>query len=178
MPTQNDWTKIQTKIAAIRTTDQRDDLQSKFDYFVRPELVQIHDFAPNTSKEAILKYAADNLHRLEIVEPTFLNELLERERLSSTAFDTGVAIPHSMHMNSQVTRISIIKPQQVLTWDGQPVKFIFVIAKNRKDAKIFNGFFQTLIELLSDTYTVDFLYTAQTTAELLQRLSQCLTQQI
>ncbi|MFT8694702.1 PTS sugar transporter subunit IIA, partial [Liquorilactobacillus satsumensis] len=124
------------------------------------------------SKLNFLKYATQILEKMHIADRQFLNELLERENMSTTAFPTGVVIPHSMHMNALKTKILIVKFEKPVIWGGQRIKFAFVVAQNTKDAQIFNDFFQQLVEVLSDIYNVDMLYNSESSDELLNKIYQ------
>ncbi|MFT9373659.1 BglG family transcription antiterminator [Liquorilactobacillus hordei] len=172
LPTRNDLKKIENAVKKITSSKKILQLKEMFSCYLPAELVNFSEFKEPFSKINFLKYATKVLEKKQIVDHFFLNELLEREKMSSTAFPTGVVIPHSMHMNALKTKILIVKFEKPILWGEQKIKFAFVIAQNTKDAQIFNDFFQQLVEILSDIYNVDMLYNSNSSDELLDIIYQ------
>ncbi|MCC7667202.1 BglG family transcription antiterminator [Liquorilactobacillus satsumensis] len=172
LPTRNDLKRIEEVVKNIISSKKTLKLNEMISCYLSAELVEFNEFKEPFSKLNFLKYATQILEKMHIADRQFLNELLERENMSTTAFPTGVVIPHSMHMNALKTKILIVKFEKPVIWGGQRIKFAFVVAQNTKDAQIFNDFFQQLVEVLSDIYNVDMLYNSESSDELLNKIYQ------
>lgn len=82
-------------------------------------------------KEQLLRLIAQKANELGYVhsESDCFRGLLERERLQSTGFEDGFAIPHCKDKTVKEPRLLIFKTHPIPwnTLDGQPVQFSFVL---------------------------------------------------
>lgn len=64
----------------------------------------------------------------------FFSSLVERERLGSTAFGGGIAIPHSMGLMSDKSCIDIVILEKPMDWEvNEKVSVIFLLSISRED---------------------------------------------
>lgn len=64
----------------------------------------------------------------------FFSSLVERERLGSTAFGGGVAIPHSMGLMSDKSCIDIVILEKPMDWEvNEKVSVIFLLSISKED---------------------------------------------
>lgn len=86
---------------------------------------------PGGNKRALLQQLAQiAAHRLDLDQSEILSSLAERERLGSTGFGQGVAIPHGKieglnRIYGLFARLS--EPLDYKAIDGQPVDFVFLL---------------------------------------------------
>ena len=85
--------------------------------------------------ETILKNAVDNIHFLSSdIKKVLYQELLERERLTSTGIGKGVAIPHphnplkDMISNALISTCFLETPVDFHAIDGKPVFVMFILS--------------------------------------------------
>jgi len=63
-------------------------------------------------------------------KPAFINNVMEREKLSSTDTGIGVAIPHGKGEFVQSASIAICRFDEGVIWDDEPLKAVFLLAVN------------------------------------------------
>lgn len=69
-------------------------------------------------------------------EQKYLDDVFERERVSSTGIGNAIAIPHGKSSAVKETCAAIGRMKNTLNWDsadGEPVKFIVLLAVNDTD---------------------------------------------
>ena len=82
------------------------------------------------------------------VNENFYNQVLEREKYSSTAFYGKFAIPHSNVQNANVTKLYIMVNQEGVKWDDENIKLIFLILIKREAANDFRKLYVGITETL------------------------------
>lgn len=110
------------------------------------------------------------LRREEAVGAGFIDQVMERERLSSTAFASGAAIPHSMEMTASRTAIALCTAKEPVDWDGTPVRVIAMLCLSETSRETFGDVFDALIRALVDRSRVDRLAGASTYDEVIQTM--------
>ena len=66
----------------------------------------------------------------------FLDDVLERESISTTGIGNGIAIPHGKSANVKETTVAIGRLKKAVEWesvDDKPVQFIVLLAVNEND---------------------------------------------
>jgi PTS system nitrogen regulatory IIA component len=105
---------------------------------------QVHSNFAGHSRKKILQLVAESLAKDSNDEESSTDEiydgLMERERLGSTGFGDGVAIPHC-RMNCEKMQgafVSLSEPIDYESIDGEPVDLIFVliVPKNENTAHL------------------------------------------
>ena len=103
----------------------------------------------STQSEALEAMAAQ-LVAENIVGDSFLDDVLERERLSPTAFGGSIAVPHSMQMDSRRTAISILVSDEPIEWCGSPVRLVALFALSPTGRQMFRDVLDDFIAVLAD----------------------------
>ncbi|MBP2058961.1 transcriptional antiterminator [Lactobacillus colini] len=103
----------------------------------------------NMNKENLLKKICKYMVSKKYADKDFYKKIIEREKLSSTAFN-NIAIPHPINYSSIDTKIAFIIIPNLMQWDHNQVNIVLLIsiAKNRRDE--FKRLYEILIELLED----------------------------
>ena len=109
------------------------------------------------TEEDYIRFMYDKLSNQNIVNDDFLNSVLLRESMSSTAFNDIVAMPHAMEMTANKTAIVIIINEQAITWGNSCANIIILLALSKNDLEQFYDIFDSLINLFSDTGYVSSL---------------------
>lgn len=84
-----------------------------------------------------------------VADPDIEQQILARESFSSTAFASGVAIPHPTQMVAKRSASAVVCFDEPLDWFGQPVSLVLFIAFSRSERGLFGAMFEHLIELLA-----------------------------
>lgn len=98
-------------------------------------------------KYEILQNIGNQLKERGYVEDTFIESVLNRERLSSTCFAPGLAIPHAISPNVKKSFISFTRYDHSQPWDDRNVSLIIFIGISYPDRKTFRSVFNQLIKL-------------------------------
>lgn len=90
------------------------------------------------TKEGALKELTELLYKSGALtdKEAFLNDVLERESISTTGIGNGIAIPHGKSANVLETTAAIGRCNKPLEWesmDDKPVNFIVLLAVNEND---------------------------------------------
>ncbi|MFD4974246.1 BglG family transcription antiterminator [Streptomyces sp. NPDC058424] len=115
------WKDIQSVQAAItRTTRNRDRASAPHRLldFLRPELFA-RNLDADGEEEAIHRLGA-LLLEADAIDETYLESVLEREALSSTAFTDGFAVPHVTSMSAQRSAIALAVNDKPVLWGRPP----------------------------------------------------------
>ncbi len=100
------------------------------------------------SKEDVLEKLIDLLYENGALsdKKAFTEDVMERERVSSTGIGNSIAIPHGKSANVIETTAAIARLEKPITWssaDGEPVSFVVLLAVNENDKGV------THVKLLS-----------------------------
>src|SRR3954451_8013620 len=123
-----------------------------------------------TSKDDAIREAGQLLVDAGAVSPAYVEAMFEREKSVSTYMGNFLAIPHGTNeANDAISRsaISVVRYDQPIDWDGNPVRFAVGIAG------VENGHLEILGKIaivFSDSDEVDRLLGARSGEELYQLL--------
>ena len=100
------------------------------------------------STEEVLEKLIDLLYENGALsdKKAFTEDVMERERVSSTGIGNSIAIPHGKSANVIETTAAIARLEKPITWssaDGEPVSFVVLLAVNENDKGV------THVKLLS-----------------------------
>lgn len=100
------------------------------------------------SKEEVLEKLIDLLYENGALsdKKAFTEDVMERERVSSTGIGNSIAIPHGKSASVIETTAAIARLEKPITWssaDGEPVSFVVLLAVNENDKGV------THVKLLS-----------------------------
>lgn len=102
-----------------------------------------------TAEEMILKLGGA-LKKLGFIDDEYIEGAIERERLSSTVFVDGLAMPHSMSMTANVPTIAIVVNDTPMLWGDQKVNIVAFVAFGASGRGEFQTVFEQFIDLFSD----------------------------
>lgn len=151
---------IHQEIENFQQDKMKQELRSYLDWYF-PEKLFFRNLGLS-DKEDVIKFLTERFVEEEYAECDFLEAVMAREKLSSTAFNNSIAMPHTIRYSSIKTRISIVIEERPLIWDDSKVQIICLTAVNDKDRKFFGDFFQSLIGILSNSENVQLILKSQT----------------
>lgn len=100
------------------------------------------------------------LVKLDYVDTHFKDKVLEREKMSSTAFG-NFAIPHAMKMHANKTGINILISENPISWNEHPVNLVIMMCFNKNERYIFNEIYDPITMILSEPENVKKYYMLQ-----------------
>lgn len=132
--------------------------------------------APGTSKKRTLELIADTISLdSQLPSDEIFSNLINRERLGSTGFGNGIAIPHSrMAGCTQITGclITLAEPIDYDSPDDVPVDILFALLVPEHEQQAHLNILAALAELLNDDDNRQRLRQCQSDAELFQAFSE------
>jgi lichenan operon transcriptional antiterminator len=144
---QKDVNAIFQKIDAIKSEKKRFTFLNHLKKIINPKFFRRDIYFPS-EKEAI-EYMCNELVKEDYVSETFIEEIKDRERMSSTAFN-NLAIPHAMKMNAKKTGLFVIINEKPVRWGNNQVNLILMLSINRNDRNLFNEVFENLTMILTE----------------------------
>lgn len=128
------------------------ELSSALHRFLRPELFRRNLYAD--SVEEMVRQLVDECVALGLCAPSFADDVLAREKLSSTAFFNQIAIPHSMTPSAHRSFLSIVVNDRPMPWGDQEVRMVMLLGLSETDRRSFRLLFDSLLEALSESANV------------------------
>ncbi len=103
---------------------------------LKSENVMLGMFA--SGKEEALKKMINTLYQNGVLtdKAAFTEDVLNRERVSSTGIGSGIAIPHGKSTHVKETAVAVARLVIPIKWEedeDEPVKFIVLLAVNEND---------------------------------------------
>jgi len=102
------------------------------------------------SRENILQLMTDKLIEKGYAHKNFLEEIMHREKKSSTSFKIGFAMPHTINNTAIKSVISIATLSNPIKWGDNDIKIVILLAINDNDKDKFHFFFEWIGNILTD----------------------------
>lgn len=163
---QNGVTKEQTELVEETVAEVTDvDHNQDDDDLLREENIFLNqEFA---TKEEAIRFAGEVLVKAGYVEESYVDAMIDREKLTSTYMGNNVAIPHGTEEAKKAvlrSGFTVIQVPNGVDFDGQEAKLIFGIAgKDGTHLDILSG----IAIVCSDEKNVEQMVQAKTAKELL-----------
>ncbi|MBK0036055.1 MULTISPECIES: BglG family transcription antiterminator [unclassified Enterococcus] len=149
---EKDQNQIRETIIRIRKNTERRFMKINLERFLNEELFFLNiDYK---DKYDIIYAMSKKMREFRYVTDTFNEEVITREKMSSTAF-REIAIPHSIVMNAPKTMVSICINPYGIDWGNQRVKLVLLISVSKKDNTVFRKMYENLVDTLSETNNLE-----------------------
>ena len=141
--------------AVFQTLNRLDQIRyrNNFQFFIL-NLIREEFFTANMAveePEKIISDMCDKLYARGYVKENFKEGVLKRERLSSTSFFHGFAIPHNMsHQETIHSAISTAILKQPVQWGSYEVRFVLLLAITEENRNFLKIFFDWLDDIVSN----------------------------
>lgn len=122
----------------------------------------------NNEKECI-HYICNKLLKSGYVDTNFFDEVIQRERISSTVFNK-VAIPHTIKFMAKKTILYIILNEKPITWGNKEAQIIFLLAISNDNKQLFTNIFNDLSMILTDSTNFKKIINCNSHRELVELL--------
>lgn len=81
----------------------------------------------------------------------FVQDVLQRESFSSTAFTDVLAVPHAINQYADRSFICVIHNDMPIQWKKKTVHFVLMIGITEAEMKFFKPAFDRIVELFNST---------------------------
>ena len=166
---QKDINAIFQKIDSIKKEKKKIVFLSHLNKILNPKFFRRN--LPFATENEAIEYMCGILVAEEYVTETFIDEIKDRERMSSTAFN-NLAIPHCMKMNAKKTGMFVIINEKPTQWGNNQVNLILMLSINRNDRNIFNEVFENLTMILTEPDAMKEVLNCATYDDFIQILVQ------
>lgn len=106
------------------------------------------------SKEQVYRILVEKIckyHHLSICGEALLKKILERDQVSSTAYPTGISIPHIRMENFDDTVVSMAFLENPLDYDGTPVHWVCLVITDKSSSRIYLNLVAGLLKISQNT---------------------------
>ncbi len=164
-----DYDNIQSKFIQIKDRKNILTVQNHLEMYFSESLFMKNIYLD--SAKDYIKFMGNILYENKYVKPNYIDDVLIRENMSSTAFNNNVAIPHSMKMDALKTGVCLIVNDKPVKWGKEKVQIIAMIPINEKEKEKFNYIFESFIEILSEWNNVKELTKADSYSSFMNRIT-------
>lgn len=168
--TDRDYDSIDRHIEAVRRRRKREILLEQLLAISNPALFHRNVLFEN--KQDIIHFMMQDMIDLGYADESYEKGVMERERLSSTAFDC-IAVPHSMEMNAKKTGMYILIYDRPVPWGNKFVQMILLFTISREEMKLFRTVFDNLVVLLMDRANLNRVIQSRTYNEMIEKIIEC-----
>lgn len=151
-PTADDVERVRQELVRIRRGRRRARLASTLTRTIGPELFVRG--VGGRDREAVIRLLGDRLMAAGVIDETYVHGVLERERMSSTAFTDLLAVPHAMTMTAERSAIAIAIDERPIAWGEAEVHVVALIAFAESGRAEFQAVFDQFVEAFSDPENV------------------------
>ncbi|HGM3772401.1 TPA: transcription antiterminator [Clostridioides difficile] len=164
-----DYDNIQSKFIQIKDRKNILTVQNHLEMYFSESLFMKNIYLD--SAKDYIKFMGNILYKNKYVKPNYIDDVLIREKMSSTAFNNNVAIPHSMKMDALKTGVCLIVNDKPVKWGKEKVQIIAMIPINEKEKEKFNYIFESFIEILSEWNNIKELTKADNYSSFMNRIA-------
>jgi lichenan operon transcriptional antiterminator len=146
--TEGDIDAIRKAISRVRRQRRRVQLKDELLLFFDESLF-LRNFHTH-DEEAMIRALGARMVEAGIIQDSYIEGAIERERMSSTAFTDNIAVPHAMAMTAQRTAICIVVNDTAMQWGDNRVNVIALIAFSASGRATFQAIFDQFVSVFSD----------------------------
>lgn len=144
----NDIDRVRSHVSRIRQQRRRSSIRERLMTYFRPEL-----FFRNVTIETpedMIRGLGEALKSLNVVDDAYIDGAIERERMSSTVFVDGLAVPHAMSMTAERPTIAIAVNENPAPWGEHRVNIVAFIAFAASGRDEFQTVFEQFVQVFGD----------------------------
>lgn len=150
--TDADADRVRSAIARIKRVRRRalikDEVLKYFDGALFLRNVHARD------EESMIRALGELMRERGVIDDSYIDGAIERERMSSTAFTDSLAVPHAMAMTATSTSIAIAVNETSMPWGENRVNVVALIAFSEAGRASFQRVFDQFVEVFSDRQDV------------------------
>lgn len=147
-----DQRKVNTAINEYLKRKEKEEFSRLFDTYISDDCFFSID--QKMDKYEAIRFLVDQAEKNKDVNENFYDQVLEREKYSSTSFFGKFAIPHSNVQNANTTKLYIMINHEGVDWNGEIIKLIFLILIDHEAASNFRKLYSGITETLYHSNTI------------------------
>ncbi len=102
-----------------------------------------------SSAEEIIRFLCRDMERGGLIDSTFCDVVLKRERMSPTSFVDTFAIPHAFGSFARISTIAVAQLKNPVRWGSFDVRLVMLFAVNEEDQRMIKIFFDWVSDLVN-----------------------------
>lgn len=146
--TQGDADRVRQALSRVRRVKRRalikDEVLKYFDESLFLRNVRAKD------ETSMIRQLGDLMVARGVIDESYVDGAIERERMSSTAFTDSLAVPHAMAMTARTTSIAIAVNESSMPWGDNRVNVVAFIAFSAAERANFQRVFDQFVEVFSE----------------------------
>ena len=107
-----------------------------------------------TDRDDVIRFLCQMLYEKGYCEKDYVQQVLQREALSSTAFGDCYALPHALKREAKQNVVAICSLKKPLQWEEKKVRLVLLLALKEERDHSFEQLFEELVRILNDTSLV------------------------
>lgn len=123
-------------------------------------------------KYEIIRFLSGKVVEEGYADETFTEEVLHRERISSTCFMEAFAIPHSLSFSARRSAFCILSCDYPIPWDKRKIKFVCLLVLSQNDRSQFHSLYQHLVNIFFDMQSLSSISEAPDFETFMERVNQ------
>lgn len=140
-----EFQRVEAMVAVCYEKRMRNDLKGLLLKYLKQNLFFYNE--DEADGKEILRFLCGRMKEDNIVDDSFLDLVLKREQMASTAFFNKFAIPHSINADANETKIAFYYREKPINWFGKEVNLVLLLATKGYD-KEFVKLYEMLFEML------------------------------
>lgn len=121
--------------------------------------------------ETCIRYLGSLAERCGLIDAAFIEDVMLREKVSSTSFVDGLAIPHSISLFPNASFICILHNDKPIPWGRSSANIVLLVGLAQHDMKQFRPIFDFLVDQFSSTSVMSNALKSDTLEEFLNALA-------
>ncbi len=122
--------------------------------------------------EEVIGILCQGLLKEGIVDESFQDSVLERERMSPTSFANTLAVPHAFRSYAVRSTIAVARLAQPVKWGGFDVRLVMLFAINESDRRMIKIFFDWVSNLIGSPRQLERLVEDCSYEEFVERVME------
>ncbi|EOC99656.1 BglG family transcription antiterminator [Caldisalinibacter kiritimatiensis] len=166
----NDIERVKKYIKNVENTRKFDKeiIESKENSLFNQELIFSKMNA--SSREEVINRLGDELVNKGFVEKGYIETVLDREKVTSTAVGKGVAIPHGNEKLVHRPSIAIATLNEPIDWSGEKVDIVFLLALGFEASNEIRKFFKSFYSMLDNVDILNTIRDSKTSEQIYEVL--------
>lgn len=151
-----DVERVHAAAMKVRRARRLARLRAELEKYFSPRAF-VRDLDPDSGEEAIIHRLGALLVAEGVIDQTYVERSIDRERMSSTAFTESLAVPHALSMTATRTAIAVGMAGRPIPWGESRVQVVVMVAFSESDRAAFQTVFEQLVEVFSEHDSVQRL---------------------
>lgn len=165
--------QIQSVLKRLEKQKETSRFVDSFTKLFTPDLF-FTDIKGNDEFDVILRLS-NKLQALDVFDNSFIEAVINREKLSSTHFISRVAIPHAISQTLSKSFISIVTYDEKQKWGSGDINLIIFFGISYAERKNFRFVFNYLVKILEKESNVNTLCSCRSYEEVITSIKDMLS---